>query len=301
MDRIVTIDSVAKYNEIRGTKTEHNLISILDYERLKKPEVGKYNFGVYAILFKQSVCGDIKYGKQQYDYDEESLIFIAPGQIFEVENHREDTESKGKALIFHSDFIRGTELGKVIDDYSFFSYSFHEALHLSEKERDIILDIFGKIETELEHKTKDRLSKTFIVDYLKLFLNYTTRFYDRQFITRKQVNKGILEQFESLLKDYLKSDKPQNIGVPTVAYFADELHLSPNYFGDLIKKETGISALDHIQHKLIEIAKEKMFNIEKSISQIAQEIGFEYPQHFTRMFKKNVGISPKEYRNSLNT
>lgn len=297
MDSITNIENIAEYNKIRGAATKHPLISVLKYENLKKPDVGKYNFGIYAILFKQSVCGDIKYGKQQYDYDEESLIFISPGQIFEVEKHREDTESKGKALIFHPDFVRGTELGKLIDSYSFFSYSSHEALHLSEKERDIIVDLFEKIDFELTQDELDDLGKTIVIDYIKLFLNYSTRFYERQFVTRREVNKGILEKFETSLRTYLKSDKPLKSGFPTVAQFANELHLSANYFGDVIKRETGVTATDYIHNGIIEKAKEKMFDNNKSISQIANELGFEYPQHFTRMFKKKVGMSPKEFRN----
>jgi AraC family transcriptional activator of pobA len=174
----------------------------------------------------------------------------------------------------------------------------NEALHLSDEERQIVLDCFGKIAYELQHAI-DKHSKTLIASNIELFLNYCTRFYDRQFITRDNANKGILERFEDLLNHYFSSDEPSVTGLPTVAYCADTLNLSPNYFGDLIKKETGKSAQEYIQSKIIDVAKEKIFDIHKSVSQVAYELGFKYPQHFTRLFKQKVGVSPNEYR-SLN-
>lgn len=199
-------------------------------------------------------------------------------------------------MIFHPDFIKGTLLGKHIHDYTFFSYESNEALHLSEKERQIVMDCFEKIQEELSQNI-DKHSKTLIASNLELFLNYCTRFYDRQFITRDNINKGILERFETLLNEYFSSDKPQTIGLPSVAWCAEELNLSANYFGDLIKKETGISPQEYIQTKVIDVAKDKIFDIDQSISQIAYNLGFKYPQHFTRLFKQKVGISPIEYRN----
>lgn len=169
---------------------------------------------------------------------------------------------------------------------------------MSEQERKIVQDCFAKIEYELQHAI-DKHSKQLIVSNIELFLNYCTRFYDRQFITRDNVNKGILERFEDLLNNYFASDKPQNIGLPSVSGCAEELHLSTNYFGDLIKKETGISAQEYIQAKVINIAKERIFDADKSISEIAFELGFKYPQHFTRLFKQKTGITPNEFR-SLN-
>jgi len=206
---------------------------------------------------------------------------------------------KGYALVFHQDLIHGTSLGKHIQDYSFFGYQSNEALHLSERERKIVLDCFSKIQYELEHAI-DNHSKRLIVANIELFLNYCIRFYDRQFITRDKVHKGILERFENLLNDYYQADKPQTIGLPSVAYCANELHLSASYFGDLIKKETGKTAQDYIQEKVIDVAKEKIFDLGKSVSEIAFELGFKYPQHFTRLFKQKVGQSPNEYRGSMN-
>jgi AraC-like DNA-binding protein len=241
-------------------------------------------------------CGELKYGRGHYDYQEGTLVFIAPGQVLAVQKGVKTFEPKGWALLFHPELIKGTNLGKHIHDYSFFSYDVNEALHLSEKERQIVLDCFGKIEYEL-HQSIDKHSKTLIASNIELFLNYCTRFYDRQFITRDNANKGILEKFEELLNGYFSSDKPNNIGLPSVGYCADALNLSPNYFGDLVKKETGKSAQEYIQAKIIDVAKERMFDLHKSVSEIAYDLGFKYPQHFTRLFKQRVGISPNEYRN----
>ena len=192
----------------------------------------------------------------------------------------------------------GTSLGRNIGNYNFFSYEVNEALHLSERERAVIDDCFDKIRFELEHSI-DRHSKTLIVSYIELLLNHSMRFYDRQFITRQHVNTDILAKFEKVLNQYFQSDKPLEIGLPSVSYCADQINLSANYLGDLIKKETGKSAQDHIQNKVIDIAKGKIFDDRKNIAQVAYELGFKYPQHFTRMFKRITGHTPNEYR-SLN-
>ena len=247
---------------------------------------------------KEIKCGDLKYGCNYYDYQEGTLVFISPGQMVEVEDFGQNFQPKGYALMFHPDLIHGTSLGRHIQDYTFFGYQSNEALHLSERERKIILDCFSKIEYELEHAI-DNHSKRLIVSNIEMLLNYCVRFYDRQFITRDNAHKGILERFENLLNDYFQTDKPQTIGLPSVAYCASELNLSANYFGDLIKKETGKTAQEYIQSKVIDVAKEKIFDQSKSVSQIAYELGFKYPQHFTRLFKQRVGQSPNEYR-SLN-
>jgi len=207
-------------------------------------------------------------------------------------------QPKGHGVVFHPDLIHGTSLGRHMQDYSFFGYQSNEALHLSDRERDIVLDCFSKISYELDQSI-DKHSKRLITANIELLLDYCVRFYDRQFITRDHVHRGILERFENLLNDYFASDKPQTIGLPSVSYCADGLNLSPNYFGDLVKKETGKTAQEYIQAKLINIAKEKIFDTSKTVSQIAFELGFKYPQHFARLFKQQVGHSPVEYR-SLN-
>ncbi|GEP49481.1 AraC family transcriptional regulator [Flavobacterium noncentrifugens] len=298
MEDIVRIDSVAQYNKMRGVETLHPLITVLDLSKSKPMPAQTFNFGLYAVYLKELNCGELKYGRNLYDYQDGTLVFVAPGQIMGVLPNVKTFEPKGWAILFHPELIKGTPLGKHIQDYSFFSYDVNEALHLSDKEQQIVLDCFAKIQYELQQSI-DKHSKTLIASNIELFLNYCIRFYDRQFITRDNSNKGILEKFEQLLHDYFASDKLQSIGLPSVAYCADELHLSPNYFGDLIKKETGKSAQECIQSKVIDVAKERIFDADKSISQVAYDLGFKYPQHFTRLFKLKVGMSPNEYR-SLN-
>lgn len=195
----------------------------------------------------------------------------------------------------HPDLILGTPLGRHIQDYSFFSYETNEALHLSERERKIVSECFSKILYEIEQRI-DKHSKKLIVSNIQLFLDYCTRFYDRQFLTRENANKGTIVKFEKLLDEYFRSEQPKTNGLPSVSYIADKLNLSANYFGDLIKRETGKTAMEYIHLKLIGTAKEMIFDPAKSISEIAFDLGFKYPQHFTRVFKKEVGMSPLEYR-----
>jgi AraC-like DNA-binding protein len=252
-------------------------------------------FGFYTIFLKEVICGDIRYGKNTYDYQEGTLVFIAPGQVIRVDSQGATYQPKGYALVFHPDLLYGTPLRGHIQDYTFFGYQSNEALHLSERERDIVLDCFSKIDYELEHAI-DKHSKLLITTNIELLLNYCVRFYDRQFITRDFLHKNVIERFEQLLNGYFEADTPQIHGLPSVAYCASQLNLSPNYFGDLVKKETGKSAQWYIQAKVIDLAKEKIFDPNKSIGQIASELGFKYAQHFTRFFKQQVGQSPNTYR-----
>lgn len=277
----------------------HPLVSVVDVSKASPRHASNMYFGFYTVFLKEVVCGDLRYGKKTYDYQEGTLVFIAPGQVVKVDSSGDVYQPKGTALIFHPDLIHGTPLGRHIQEYTFFGYQSNEALHLSERERKIILDCLSKIEYELEHAI-DKHSKGLIVSNIELFLNYCVRFYDRQFITRDNVHKGILERFENLLNEYFQTDKPQTLGLPSVTWCSGELNLSANYFGDLIKKETGISAQEYIQVKVIDVAKERVFDQRKSVSQIAYELGFKYPQHFSRLFKQKVGQSPNEYRNSMN-
>lgn len=303
MEGIYRFDAVCEYNALNNHETLHPLVSIIDFSKAKPRTWGRennvrINFGLYCIFLKDIKCGNLKYGRNYYDYQEGTLVFVSPGQIMEIENDGKEYQPKGHALVFHSDMIQGTNLGRSINDYHFFSYNANEALHLSERERQIVLDCFSKINNELQQGV-DKHSKKLIASNIELFLNYCERFYDRQFVTRDNVNKGILEKFEKLLNDYFSSDNPQTIGLPSVAYFAEELHLSANYFGDLLKKETGKSAKEYIHNKVINIAKNKIANSDKTMSEIAYELGFKYPQHFSRMFKSETGFTPNEYR-SLN-
>jgi len=299
MEKILRIDTVSEHDAFYHKENLHPLVSVMDFDgRVPEIYASRMNFGFYAVYLKDVQCGDMKYGRHMYDYQDRTLVFVAPGQIINV-NINKDYKPQGYALLFHPDLIRGTSLGRHIDDYTFFSYETKEALHLSEKERKIVLDCFAKIQYELEHAT-DKHSRTLIASNIELFLNYCMRFYDRQFITRNEVNKDVLEKFEAMLNEYFQSDKPQTIGLPSVSYCAEQLHLSTNYFGDLVKKESGKTALEYIQLKIINTAKEKILSDKKSVSEIAYELGFKYPQHFTRLFKQHVGYSPNEYRSSMN-
>ena len=289
------IESVAQFNRDREQKTLHPLIGVLDNALSRPVREARYVSDLYIVFLKDVKCGDFRYGRNYYDYEEGTLLFIAPGQVFGFEDGGKMVQPTGWTLVFHPDLIRGTHLGKRINEYNFLSYNANEALHVSDAEREIVLECFRKIRYELEHAI-DKHSTTLIVSNIELFLNYCVRFYDRQFVTREHVNKDVLSKFENLLNDYLHSDKPHTSGLPSVTYCGGQLNLSAKYFGDLIKKETGKTAQEYIQAKVIDMAKEKIFDQSKSVSQIAYELGFKYPQHFTRLFKQRVGQSPNEYR-----
>lgn len=299
MDNMRRFETISGYNEFNNNETLHPLVSVVDLSKANPRSGSRMYFGFYTIFLKEVKCGDLVYGRHTYDYQEGTLVFLAPGQTAGVNSNGETYQPKGYALIFHPDLIHGTPLGKHIQDYTFFEYQSNEALHVSQRERKIVLDCFSKIEYELE-RSIDKHSKTLIVDNIELFLNYCVRFYDRQFLTRDNVHKGILEKFATLLNEYFVSEKPQTIGLPSVAHCAGELNLSASYFGDLVKKETGKSAQEHIQTKVIDVAKERIFDYNKSVSEIAYELGFKYPQHFTRLFKQRVGQTPNGYRSSVN-
>jgi len=295
MDTMRTFNTINEYNTFNKNVTKHPLVSVVDLSKADPRQGSRMYFGFYTIFLKDVNCGDLVYGRNTYDYQEGTLVFLAPGQVAGMNSNGEYYQPKGYALVFDADLIHGTSLGRRIQEFSFFGYQSNEALHLSDKERNIILDCFSKIEYELE-RAIDKHSKRLIVSNIELFLDYCVRFYDRQFITRDHVHEGVISKFENLLNNYFSADKPELLGLPSVAYCADELHLSPNYFGDLVKKETGKTAVEHIQLKLIAVAKEKIFDKDKSINQVAFELGFKYPQHFARLFKKRVGQTPNEYR-----
>ena len=295
MENLRRFDTISEYNAFNNNVTRHPLVSVIDFSKAAPRQGSRMYFGFYTIILKDVKCGDLVYGRSTYDYQEGTLVFMAPGQVAGVNSNDEPFQPKGYGLVFHPDFIHGTSLGRHIQEYSFFGYQSNEALHLSDTERSIVLDCFSKIDYELDHAI-DKHSKKLIVTNIELFLNYCVRFYDRQFITRDNAHEGALERFENLLNSYFESDKPQSLGLPSVAWCADQMNLSSNYFGDLVKKETGRSAQEYIQAKLMDVAKEKIFDRNKSVSEVAYELGFKYPQHFTRLFKQRVGQTPNEYR-----
>lgn len=300
MNNVLKIDSISKLNALFGNQMDENpLVTIIDFsiiENFQKITGTKIYFELYSIMLKQQ-CGDsFKYGRSKFDFQNGTLIFIAPGQVIEIEDEIEKSKNKDWGLFFHPDLLFGNELSKSIKKHTFFDYSNTEALHLSQKEKEILNDIIIKLSAEISENI-DKHSQTLIVSNIQLLLNYCTRYYDRQFISRIQPNNNILSKLESILHAYFKSENTQKKGLPTVTYLSEELHLSPNYLSDLLKKETGLSTLEHIHKVIISEAKSRLVISENSISSVAYELGFEYPQYFTRLFKKHTGTTPKEFIN----
>ncbi len=295
MNEIMKIDTVRQYNDYFGVETLHPLVSVIEGSKAKPLRYCRKLYNLYAVLLKDTDCGQLKYGQSRYDYQQGTMLFLAPGQTMGSEDDGMLHQPEGWVLAFHPDLLQKTPLARLIKEYSYFSYNANEALHLSGQERETILECMNKIRTELQHPV-DKHSRSLITDNIKLLLDYCIRFYDRQFITRENTNHDILTRFESLLDDYFASDAPAQSGMPSVQYCAGKLCLSPNYLGDLLRKETGMSALKHIQQKTLDIARERMSDTSKSIGEISYELGFPYPQHFSRWFKKMTGYTPNGYR-----
>ena len=296
MDKILNLDSVDLYNKLYGLETLNPLVSVIDLNKATSSvDLIRFNYGIYALYLKLEKACDIKYGRQTYDYQEGTIVCFAPGQTAETNPTTDKVQVNAHGILFHPDLLRGTSLGKNIKKYTFFSYEVNEALHLSEEERSIVMDCLKIIRMELEHGV-DKHSKILLVNHIELLLNYCMRFYERQFITRGKTNRDVLTRFENLLDEYFESALAEQDGLPTVKYFADKLCLSSNYFGDMFKKETGKSPQEYIQEKVIELAKERISDTADTVSQIAYSLGFQYPQHFCRLFKKRVGYTPSEYR-----
>ena len=296
MDKILNLDSVDLYNKLYGLETLNPLVSVIDLNKATSSvDLIRFNYGIYALYLKLEKACDINYGRQTYDYQEGTIVCFAPGQTAETNPTTDKVQVNAHGILFHPDLLRGTSLGKNIKKYTFFSYEVNEALHLSEEERSIVMDCLKIIRMELEYGV-DKHSKTLLVNHIELLLNYCMRFYERQFITRGKTNRDVLTRFENLLDEYFESTLAEQDGLPTVKYFADKLCLSSNYFGDMFKKETGKSPQEYIQEKVIELAKERISGTADTVSQIAYSLGFQYPQHFCRLFKKRVGYTPSEYR-----
>lgn len=296
MNKLVKLENVDQYNRLYGLETLHPLVSVVDLTKASRTVNHiQMTYGIYALFLKQTKSCDIKYGRKYYDYQEGTIVSFAPGQMAEIDMLEEEIAPQVYGIIFHPDLIRGTALGKSMKRYTFFSYAVSEALHLSDQEKKILFDCLEKISLELERPI-DKHSKGLIAMNIELLLNYCMRFYERQFITRNDANRDAITQFEHLLEAYFQGELPMQDGLPSVKYFADKICLSPNYFGDMVKKETGRTPQEHIQEKVIELAKGEMAETEKTVSQIAYALGFQYPQHLCRLFKKRVGCTPNEYR-----
>ena len=297
-NNIIQLDSIDTYNKLYGLPTLHPLVTVVDLTKATRmPNHLRINYGLYALFLKNGVSCTLKYGRRNYDYQEGTIVSFAPGQMVEVEmkEGEEHLHPEVYGLLFHPDLIYGTALGQKISRYTFFDYAQNESLHLSEQERGIITDCLRTIEYELNHPV-DKHSRELLNVQIELVLDYCLRFYDRQFCTRAKVNSDVLTRFEQHLNDYFGSTEPSQNGLPTVKYFADKAYLSPGYFGDLIKKETGRTAQEYIQRKIVELSKHRLLDTQHNVSEVAYSLGFQYPQHFIRLFKREVGCTPGEFR-----
>lgn len=302
MNNIIKIETISEVHDFfQLSKPKHPMVSVL----LITDEMTNYNygdyfysFGFYQISLKLGISGSLSYGRNSYDFQEGTMTFIKPNQAIKIENNQNYNGAFGWTLLFHSDFISKSELGKFISTYSFFNYETNEALHVSEEERLSLTELVNKIEKEYNQNI-DKYSQELIISNIDLLLKYCKRYYDRQFLTRTNINKDFVSKFESILLDYFNTEKAKELGVLTVNYCADKMNMSANYLGDLLKNETGLNAKEHIHSFLIEKAKTKILTSKKSISEIAYDFGFEYPQSFNKLFKARTGCTPTEYR-SLN-
>lgn len=298
------IKTISEFHQLRGLpKPEHPLISIVDFATLKRPtdiDEVSWIFNFYQISVKRGIDGKFKYGQQEYDFDEGVMFFIAPNQVFKIQVDSQSTiKRSGWMLLIHPDFFWNTPLAKTIKRYEFFDYSVNEALFLSEKEEKTLNGIIENIRQEY-HSNIDKFSKQITISHIEALLNYSERFYNRQFIIREKANHQILERLEKLLADYFNSDDLVSKGLPTVQYIAETLNVSPKYLSGLLKVLSGQSTQQHIHEKLVEKAKEKLSTTNLSVSEIAYELGFEHSQSFSKLFKTKTKLSPSQFRQSFN-
>jgi len=294
--------TISEFHQFRDLpKPEHPLVSVYNFEDLKylnKEEPKSLMLDFYSIALKRNANAKMRYGQQEYDFKEGVLIFLSPGQVFSIEGNAE-MQHTGWSLLIHPDFLWNTSLAQKIKQYEYFGYAVNEALHLSDKEENMLIDIIKNIQKEYQSNI-DKFSQDVIIAQIELFLTYAERFYNRQFITRKISNHQILARLEKLLEDYFNDNHLINKGLPTVNYIAENLNVSPNYLSGLLKLHTGQSTQQHIHNKLIEKAKEKLSTTNLSISEIAFELGFEHQQSFSKLFKTKTNVSPLEFRQSFN-
>ena len=299
MSDIINIETITQVHQALGLdKPKHPLVSVISIdERIASYDYGDatYVFGFYQVSLKAGISGAITYGRNTYDFQEGTMVFTKPGQAMSFKDTQEQPGYSGWTLLFHPDLIRKSELGQQIERYSFFLYETHEALHLSDDEKASLTQLVGKIENEYQQNI-DRHTQKLIIANIELLLDYCTRYYDRQFYVRTNLNQDLVTRFENLLSDYFDSEKSADAGLPTVKYCGEQLNMSPYYLSDLLKKETGKSTQQHIQDAIIDRAKTQLLATNEQVSQIAYGLGFEYPQHFSKMFKAQTGMSPAEYR-----
>lgn len=293
MSKIMKIKNVSDYSRYLGHTDRHPLVSVINYAEVSPIRHSLNSYSVYGIFFHDQQDIDLTYGCGKYDYKSGTVICVAPGQIGGKEDNGERVMLTGWALLFHPDLLRGTPLSKNIKQYTFFDYRVHEALHMTDEEHDIFVSLMQQMSNELQ-KPHDELQNAILIAYIELVLNFCQRFYNRQFTTRKLENSDILIKFDNLLNDYYEKNIQLTLGLPTVQYCADKLCMSPNYFGDVIKKTTGDTASNYIRQYVIQRVKNELAT-GASIVQVADDLGFKYPQHLSRMFKQQTGITPSEY------
>lgn len=293
---IIPLDTIDDYLRHHGLELLHPQVAVLNFRQSTPLLEGvRLRYGLYGLWFKRGKECMIRYGRQSYDYQAGTVVSFAPGQVVEVQHPKDVKEVEIIGLLFHPDLLRGTALGAHIGDYHFFDYEATESLHLSEREQRLFLDTLDAIQYELEQPI-DPHSRTILVDRIKLLLDYCLRFYDRQFITRHVAHSDVLSAFDVALREYFDSGRAEREGLPSVGYFAEKAYLSAGYFSDLVKRETGMQAGRYIQERLLERSKVWLLDERYSITQVAERLGFQHPQHFTRFFKRHVGVSPSDYR-----
>ena len=294
MSKILKVSRPSDYSSWVGQSDPHELVSVINYSEVSPVRYSLNNYDVYGLFLQGSGGPELVYGAGKYDYDEGTLICVAPGQLGGREDDGESVVMNGWAVLFHPDILQGTGLEKDIKNFTFFDYSVNEALHMSTEERDVMISIIRQLETELKYPA-DAMQNRIIAGFINLLLRYALRFYNRQFETRTVVNTDILSKFETLTKEYFDSNQQASNGLPTVQYFSKQLCMSPNYLSDVIKRTTGETANRYIKRHIVQLAKNKLIG-GMNCSQVAYSLGFEYPQHFTRMFKNMTGVTPTEYR-----
>ena len=293
----IFINTIQDFNDYQGVETLHPLVSVVHVENTEHIKECMMHYGLYAIYLKENKGCKLSYGRTPYDFDEMTVTSFAPGQVVKVEPNPDVPFAKFTALVFHPDLLNRTALGRQISRYEFFGYASTEALHLSAQEVEVFRGVLTMIEQEL-HRAIDKHTRELIVSNIELLLNYCLRFYDRQFITREEINHSVVKKFIELLDDYIAT-KALRDGLPTVAYFADKCCLSSGYFGNLVRVETGRTAKDLISDHLLAHAKQLLNDEALTVTMISQHLGFEYPQHFVRFFKSHTGKTPSAYRNAL--
>lgn len=294
----ITLDSIDAYNRLYGLETLHPLVTVIDLKKATKiVNHIRMDYGVYALFLKNGSQCTLRYGRQPYDYQEGTVVSFAPGQLIGVDTETDEVAPDVIGLMFHPDLIYKTPLADRIKDYTFFDYSQREAVHLSVHERQLFIECLGRIAKEIEQPV-DRHTAGIVASHIQVLLDYLTRFYERQFITRRKVNSDIISRFETLLREYYESGKSAD-GLPTVNYFAEMVNLTPGYFGDMVKKETGRTAQEFIAQHTIDYARKRLALSDDDISIIAYDLGFQHPQHFSRMFKRLTGISPTRFRENI--